>query len=86
MLWGKRVLGWSATPEEAWERLVWLNNRWAIDGRDPNSWGGIAWVFGRYDRPWAPERPVLGSLRFMTSASAVRKLRMRAWLQRWSKV
>lgn len=84
MLWGKRVLGWSATPEEAWERLVWLNNRWAIDGRDPNSWGGIAWVFGRYDRPWAPERPVLGSLRYMTSGSALRKLRMRAWLQRWS--
>ena len=85
MLWGKRVLAWSATPEEAWERLVWLNNRWSIDGRDPNSWGGISWVFGRYDRPWAPERPIQGSVRYMTSASTVRKLRMRAWLARWSK-
>lgn len=85
MLWGKRVLAWSATPEEAWARLVWLNNRWSIDGRDPNSWGGVAWVFGRYDRPWAPERPIQGSVRYMTSASTLRKLRMRAWMARWSK-
>lgn len=83
MLWGKKLLGWSPSPAEAWERLAWLNNRWSLDGRDPNSWGGIAWVFGRYDHPW-PERPVFGTVRAMTSASAARKLRLGAWLERWS--
>ena len=80
MLWGKRVLAWSATPEEAFERLVTLNNRWALDGRDPNSWGGIGWVFGRFDRAWGPERPIYGKVRYMTSASSRRKWRMRDYL------
>jgi deoxyribodipyrimidine photo-lyase len=83
MLWGKRVIGWSRTPEEACAALVALNDRWALDGRDPNSYSGILWCFGKYDRPWGPERPVFGTVRYMTSASAVRKLRLTAWLARW---
>jgi deoxyribodipyrimidine photo-lyase len=82
MLWGKRVLTWSASPEQAWERLFTLNDRYAMDGRDPNSVAGISWCFGRYDRPW-PTRAVFGKVRCMTSASSRRKWRMRAWLARW---
>ena len=83
MLWGKRVLTWTQTPEEAWDSLFSLNDRWAIDGRDPSSIGGIAWVFGRYDRPW-PTRPIFGQVRSMTSNSAARKWKLAAYLRRWS--
>jgi deoxyribodipyrimidine photo-lyase len=83
MLWGKRTLTWTAHPKEAFDILVRLNDRYSIDGRDPASYSNIGWVFGAYDRPWAPERPIFGSIRTMTSASAVRKLRMKAYLSRW---
>jgi deoxyribodipyrimidine photo-lyase len=84
MLWGKKVLEWTRTPEQAWSFLIELNNRYALDGRNPNSYTGISWVFGRYDRPWAPERPIHGVLRWMSSANTVKKLRMRQYLARWS--
>lgn len=84
MLWGKKVLEWTDDPAEAFETLLDLNNRWAIDGRDPNSVGGVAWVFGRYDRPWAPRRPVFGVIRYMSSANTVRKLEIERYLQRWA--
>ncbi|MCA8973811.1 MAG: deoxyribodipyrimidine photolyase, partial [Planctomycetes bacterium] len=83
MLWGKRVLGWSADPAAAFATLVELNDRYALDGRDPNSYSGIGWVFGRYDRPWAPERPVFGRVRFMSSANTLRKLRLKGYLARF---
>jgi deoxyribodipyrimidine photo-lyase len=54
MLWGKKVLEWSPHPEAAYQTLVHLNNKYAVDGRDPNSWSGILWCFGLFDRPWAP--------------------------------
>ena len=57
MLWGKKVLQWSASPREALAVLIDLNNKYALDGRDPNSYSGIFWCLGRYDRPWPPERP-----------------------------
>ena len=84
MLWGKLVLAWQMTPEEAFATLIDLNDRYSIDGRDPNSWANIAWIFGSYDRPWGPERPVYGTVRYMTTDSAKRKLHMKAWLRRWS--
>jgi deoxyribodipyrimidine photo-lyase len=59
-----------------------LMDRYALDGRDPNSYAGYAWVLGRYDRPW-PERPVFGTLRYMTSESARRKLRLTRYLERY---
>lgn len=83
MLWGKKVLEWSATPASAMATLIELNNRYALDGRDPNSYTGISWVFGRYDRPWAPERPVYGVLRYMSSTNTVKKLRMKRYLAEW---
>jgi len=75
MLWGKKILEWSRTPEEALEIAIHLNNKYALDGRDPNSYTGIFWVFGRYDRPWGPERPIFGLVRYMSSENTARKLR-----------
>ncbi len=83
MLWGKKVLEWTRSPAQAFAILIELNNRYALDGRDPNSYTGISWVFGRYDRPWAPERPVYGVIRYMSSANTVKKLKMKQYLARW---
>jgi deoxyribodipyrimidine photo-lyase len=83
MLWGKKVLEWSATPQEALQTLVHLNNKYALDGRDPNSYSGIFWCFGRYDRPWAPERPIFGQVRYMSSENTARKLRLKNYLQHY---
>jgi deoxyribodipyrimidine photolyase len=63
MLWGKKVLEWSPSAEEALERMIHLNNKYTLDGRDPHSFGGIFWVLGRYDRPWGPRRPIFGTVR-----------------------
>ena len=56
-------------------------DKYAVDGRDPNSYSGIFWVLGRYDRAWGPERPIFGKVRYMTSASAARKLRLKQYLR-----
>ena len=84
MLWGKKILEWSASPEDALETMIDLNNRYALDGRNPNSYTGIFWVLGRYDRAWGPERPVFGKIRYMSSASARRKLRLTLYLKRYA--
>ncbi|MFO0847437.1 MAG: deoxyribodipyrimidine photolyase [Gemmataceae bacterium] len=76
MLWGKKVLEWSRTPEEAYRTLEYLNNKYAIDGRDPNSYSGILWCFGLFDRPWPPDRAVTGTVRYMTSESTARKFKL----------
>jgi len=80
MLWGKKILEWSSTPEAALDTMISLMNRWALDGRDPNSYAGYFWTLGRYDRPW-PERPIYGKVRSMTSASAARKVRLSRYLR-----
>jgi deoxyribodipyrimidine photo-lyase len=83
MLWGKRVLEWTPGPREALQVLVDLNNRYALDGRDPNSYSGIFWCLGRYDRPWAPQREIFGMIRYMSSANTRRKLRLSGYLARY---
>lgn len=83
MLWGKKVLQWSPTPQEALETLLYLNDKYALDGRDPNTLAGVGWVFGRFDRAWGPERPIFGKVRYMTSQNTARKLRVRRYLERW---
>jgi deoxyribodipyrimidine photo-lyase len=82
MLWGKKILEWSATPREALDTMIHLNHRWALDGRDPNSTSGIMWTMGRYDRGW-PEREVFGKVRSMTSASTRRKVELDRYLARY---
>ncbi|MEM7676548.1 MAG: deoxyribodipyrimidine photolyase, partial [Myxococcota bacterium] len=57
MLWGKKILEWSPQPRDALQVMIELNNKYALDGRNPNSYSGIFWVLGRYDRAWGPERP-----------------------------
>jgi deoxyribodipyrimidine photo-lyase len=83
MLWGKKVIEWSRTPEDAYATLVHLNNKYALDGRDPNSYAGILWCFGLFDRPWAPERKVMGQIRYMSSANTAKKFRLDPYL-RWT--
>lgn len=82
MLWGKKVIEWTADPETALDYLIELNNRYAIDGRDPNSYSGIFWCFGRFDRAWQ-ERPIFGKIRYMTSKSTRRKLSLDSYLNRF---
>jgi deoxyribodipyrimidine photo-lyase len=84
MLWGKKILEWSESPQEALEVLIELNNKYALDGRDPNSYSGIFWTLGRYDRPWGPERPIFGTVRYMSSESTRRKLDVQGYLNRYS--
>lgn len=81
MYWGKRVLEWMRTPQEAFETLLYLNNKYELDGRDPNSFAGVAWCFGKHDRPW-PERPRFGIVRCMTASGLERKHDMDAYLKR----
>ncbi len=84
MLWGKKILEWSPSPQEALRRMIHLNNKYALDGRDPNSYSGIFWVLGRYDRPWGPRRPIFGTVRYMSSANTARKLHVRDYLKRYA--
>ncbi len=83
MLWGKKILEWSSSPQEALAVMIELNNKYALDGRDPNSYTGIFWVLGRYDRPWFPQRPVFGKIRYMSSRNTMRKVRVEEYLQRY---
>jgi deoxyribodipyrimidine photo-lyase len=83
MLWGKKVLQWSPAPRQALDTLIHLNNRYALDGRDPNSYSGIFWCLGRYDRPWPPERPIFGTVRYMTSESTRRKFKVDGYVARY---
>ena len=69
MLWGKKILEWTPNPQIALSYLIDLNDRFALDGRDPNSYSGVFWILGRYDRAWGPERPIYGKIRYMTSKS-----------------
>jgi deoxyribodipyrimidine photo-lyase len=86
MLWGKKILEWCETPQEALKIMIELNNKFALDGRNPNSYSGIFWVLGRYDRPWGPERPIFGSIRFMSSVNTQKKLNVKKYLAKYGVV
>jgi len=82
MLWGKKVIEWTPDYETALQYLIDLNNTYAIDGRDPNSYSGIFWCFGRFDRAWQ-ERPVFGKLRYMTSKSTRKKVKLKNYVEKY---
>jgi deoxyribodipyrimidine photo-lyase len=84
MLWGKKILEWTGNPEEALATMLELNDRYALDGRDPNSLSGVFWCLGRYDRAWGPERPVFGKIRYMSCANTARKVEVKAYLERYA--
>jgi deoxyribodipyrimidine photo-lyase len=83
MLWGKNVIAWSRSYEEAFEALVHLNNKYCLDGRNPNSYAGILWCFGKHDRPWM-ERLVFGKMRYMTTGSTGKKFDSKKYIE-WTK-
>jgi deoxyribodipyrimidine photo-lyase len=83
MLWGKKILEWTRSPDDALHAMVEVMNRFALDGRDPNSYTGYMWTLGRYDRPWAPEREIFGTIRYMSSDNTVRKLKMKPYLAQY---
>lgn len=83
MYWGKYIVLWSASYAEALRIMVHLNNRYALDGRDPSSYGGIQWCLGKFDRPWT-RRPVLGTIRYMSLDLAYKKFDARTYERRWS--
>ena len=83
MLWGKRVIEWQRSYEMAFELLVHLNNKYALDGRDPNSYAGILWCFGKHDRPWF-EREIFGTIRYMTSRSMGKKFKSKDYIEAMS--
>jgi deoxyribodipyrimidine photo-lyase len=86
MVWAKKILEWSPSPREALAIMIELNDKYALDGRDPNSYSGIFWTLGRYDRPWAPERPVFGKIRYMSARNTERKLRLHKYLERYGRL
>lgn len=72
MYWGKKIIEWTTSPQEAYRTALLLNNKYELDGRDPNSFAGVAWCFGKHDRPWV-SRPVFGSIRYMNDSGLKRK-------------
>ncbi len=84
MLWGKLILKWSVSPQQALKIMIEINNRYALDGRDPNSYSGIFWILGRYDRPWGPERAVFGKIRYMSSQNTARRLRVQNYIKKYT--
>lgn len=84
MLWGKKILEWSPGAETALQTMLTLNDKYALDGRDPNSVSGIFWCLGRYDRAWGPERPIFGKTRYMSSENTARKFSVKNYLRRYT--
>ncbi len=80
MTWGKAILNWTKSPQHALKMLVDLNHRYALDGRDPASYGGLLWCLGQFDRPFEPESPILGSVRPRSTADHARRLDTQAYL------
>ncbi len=83
MYWAKKILEWTASPDEAFRLAVELNDRYQLDGRDPNGYTGVAWAIGgKHDRPWGPERPVFGLIRYMVYSGCARKFNVPAYIER----
>jgi len=86
MYWAKKILEWSPSIASAYQRAVWLNDRFELDGRDPNGYAGIAWaIVGKHDRAWF-ERPVFGKVRYMSYASTSRKFDSKAYIEQIEKL
>ena len=83
MYWAKKILEWTRAPDEAFEIAVRLNDRYELDGRDPNGYTGIAWAIGgKHDRPWGPRRAVFGLIRYMSADGCARKFNVRVYIER----
>jgi deoxyribodipyrimidine photo-lyase len=81
MYWGKKILEWSRTPRHAYRTTLALNNKYFLDGRDPNSYAGVAWIYGIHDRAWK-ERPIFGKTRYMAASGLERKCDIAGYVQK----
>ena len=81
MYWGKKILEWSKTPQYAFKTTLAINNKYFLDGRDPNSYTGVAWVYGVHDRAWS-ERPIFGKIRYMTASGLERKCDIQGYVKK----
>ncbi|MBA4115742.1 MAG: deoxyribodipyrimidine photo-lyase [Rubrobacter sp.] len=81
MYWGKKILEWSNTPEYAYSTTLYLNNKYFLDGRDPNSYMNVSWVFGQHDRGWK-EREVYGKVRYMSAGGLERKAKPKEYVEK----
>ncbi|PQO44371.1 deoxyribodipyrimidine photolyase [Blastopirellula marina] len=84
MLWGKKILEWSPSPQDALHVMIHLNNKYAVDGRNPNSYSGIFWCLGRYDRAWGPEREIFGKIRYMSSENTAKKIPVKRYIENYA--
>jgi deoxyribodipyrimidine photo-lyase len=82
MYWGKRFLEWHREPRDAFETCLAMNNKYFLDGRDANSFTGVAWCFGKHDRPWQ-ERAIFGKVRYMNANGLERKFDIKEYV-RWA--
>lgn len=84
MYWAKKILEWSKSPEEALKIAIYLNDKYELDGRDPNGYTGIAWsIGGVHDRPWF-ERAVFGKIRYMNRSGAKNKFDIEAYIKKFN--
>ena len=81
MYWGKKILEWSSTPQKAFRTTLDINNKYFLDGRDPNSYTGVAWIYGVHDRAWT-ERPIFGKTRYMAASGLERKCDITAYVKK----
>jgi deoxyribodipyrimidine photo-lyase len=80
MYWGKKIIEWSPTFPDAFDIMVRIHDRYALDGRDPNTYANILWCFGLHDRPW-PERPIFGTMRYMSLQGMARKTKIEDYIR-----
>ncbi|MBC7925085.1 MAG: deoxyribodipyrimidine photolyase [Bryobacteraceae bacterium] len=80
MYWGKKLIEWCSTYEEAFDFMIYLHEKYALDGRDPNTYSQVLWCFGLHDRPWI-ERPIFGQLRYMSYDGMKRKTNIPAYIR-----
>lgn len=81
MYWAKKVIGWTKDWRKAYQWLIYLNDKYELDGRDPNGYAGIAWSFGKFDRPWM-EREIFGQVRYMNDRGLERKFNMKLYVEK----
>ena len=81
MYWGKKIIEWSVDAETAYEIALDLNNKFGLDAPDPNSYAGVAWIFGKHDQGWR-ERQIFGKVRYMNAKGLERKFDMKAYVEK----
>jgi deoxyribodipyrimidine photo-lyase len=85
MYWGKKILEWTEKPADAVDIALKLNNKYELDGRDPNGYTGVLWCFGLHDHPWA-EREIFGKVRYMNAKGLKRKFNIDDYIENIRKI